>query len=179
MEEFQTEINTLCGLLPQNVPFVMQQVSEAIKICLASPNAERNLDIAIKVAEQISKYSKGDLLYNYTPILIALLKDTENAEDLKAFDTIDHVVPIGVSTIKQFLDNYGSIVKPAANSLATMSDNLVIVIFANMIADAKENKNILPIAYIMTNLNISHIQYVNGTFQFYCDLLSAINKAEF
>jgi len=179
MEEFQTQINTLCALLPQNVPFVMQQVSEAVRLCTSRPNAQRNLDIAIKVAEQIAKYSKGDMLYNYTPILIALLKDVEDMEDLKAFDTVDHAIPVGVSVVKQYIDNYGNKVKNAANELVSMTENHLMVTFANMVEDIKEGKNALAIAYIMLNLNISHVQYVNGTFQFYCDLLSAINKAEF
>lgn len=179
MEEFQTQINSLCAYLPQNVPFVMQQVSEAIRVCKASKNAERNLNIAIKVAEQVTKYSGGDMLYNYVPILVALLKDVEDMAELQPFDTVDHTIPISVSVVQQFTNNYGLSVKDAANKLVNMSDNNTLVVLANMLADVATGQNILPVAYILLNLNISRVQYVNGSFQFYCDLLSAINKAEF
>lgn len=179
MEEFQTQINSLCAHLPQNVPFVMQQVSEAIKVCMASKNAERNLNIAIKVAEQVTKYSGGDMLYNYVPILVALLKDVEDMSALQPFDTVDHAIPISVSIVQQFTNTYGESVKDAANKLVEMSDNNTLVVLANMLADVAEGANILPVAYILLNLNISRVQYINGSFQFYCDLLSAINKAKF
>ena len=65
--DLQTKINTLNSLLPQQVPFVMAQVSEAVKVATESDNFERNLDVAIAVAEQVNKYSGGEMLYNYTP----------------------------------------------------------------------------------------------------------------
>lgn len=100
MENFQIKINTLNSLLPQSVPFVIGQITEAVKLCTARPanwdekcgstddyidKANRNLDIAIQIAEQVNKHSQGVLLYNYKPIIIALLKDVPEDVDLKHF----------------------------------------------------------------------------------------------
>lgn len=179
MEEFKAEINTLCTLLPQNVPFVMQQVSEAVRLCVDAPNTKKNLDVAIKVAEQITKYSSGEMLYNYTPVLVALLKEVEDAEDIAKFDTVDHAILIGIAQVKNFVDTYATKVKNATVALSEMKEDLVMVAFANMLEDLAEGKNTLAIAYIILSLSASHVQYVNGTFKFYCDLLGGIGKAEF
>ena len=180
MEELQVKLNTLCSLLPQQVPFVADQVSKAVTIAENSPNYERNLDVAIKVAQQVTKFSKGDVLYNYTPILLALLRDAGEV-DLGAFDTLDHAVPIGVATIKNFLDTYATATKRAAEFIVGNkdNDNLIMVTLAFLLADIADGKNVLNIAYIMNNVNGCNIQFVNGTFQFYCDLLTAIAQSEF
>lgn len=179
--DLQTKINTLNSLLPQQVPFVMAQVSEAVKVATESDNFERNLDVAIAVAEQVNKYSGGEMLYNYTPILLALLKDVTDEADLAKFDTLSHDVPIGIALVKQFLGTYSKRTKYAAGDLvnAQKNDNVCMVILANLLADIKANKNVLNIAYIITCLNISRVQFTNGTYQFFCDILLEINNQEF
>ena len=140
--EIQTKINSLNALLPQQVPFVMAQVSKALEIAEQSENFERNLDVAIAIAEQVSKFSGGDMLYNYTPILLALLKDSSDEATLAPFDTINHDVPIGIALVKQFLGTYNKRTKYAAGDLvnAQKNDNVCMVILANLLADIKAGK---------------------------------------
>lgn len=182
MENFKTKINTLNSLLPQTMPFVIGQVSKAIKMCCECEEdvANRNLDIAIAIAEQVKTYSQGELLYNYKPIVIALLKDVENP-NLEEFDTVEHEIPLGLSYVKQFLDTYSNEAKTASSRIAeyVSHDDVCMVILANMLADIKAGMNVLTIAYIITCLNFSKVQFVNGTFKFYCDILGEIGKANF
>lgn len=179
--EIQTKINSLNALLPQQVPFVMAQISKALEIAEQSENFERNLDVAIAIAEQVSKFSGGDMLYNYTPILLALLKDSPDEATLAPFDTINHDVPIGIALVKQFLGTYSKRTKYAAGDLvnAQKNDNVCMVILANLLADIKAGNNALNIAYIITCLNISRVQFTNGTYKFFCDILLEINNQEF
>ena len=184
MEKYQAKINTLSALLPQNMPFVVSQVSEAIKLCVDNEDetiVNRNLDIALMVAEQVSKYSQGDLLYAYVPILVALLQDVSPDVSLDKFDTVDHKVLIGLSKVRQFVSTYDKNTKAAPGEIINLKDNydMSLVILANMLYDIQHGKNALNIAYIIINLNISRMQFVNGTYKFYCDLLSEIAKAEF
>jgi hypothetical protein len=196
MENFQVKINTLNSLLPQNVPFVIGQVSEAVKLCTATPadydekcgetddwvdKANRNLDIAIQIAEQVNKYSQGAMLYNYKPILIALLKDLPEDTDLSVFDTINHDVLIGLATVKQFLKTYALKAKRGANFIVDNQDNesACMVIFANMLKDIQRNLNALPIAFIMTNLNLAHTNFTNGCWHFYSEVIKEVGNADF
>lgn len=196
MENFQIKINTLNSLLPQTVPFVIGQVSEAVKLCTAKPSnydeqcdetmnyidrANRNLDVAIQIAEQINKHSQGDLLYNYKPIILALLKDVEEDVDLSAFDTINHDIMLGLATVKQYLKTYAYKAKRGANFIVDnyANDNACMVIFANMLEDIRAGKNALAIAFIMTNLNLSKTNFVNGSWHFYNEIIKEIGKADF
>lgn len=197
MDNFQIKINTLNSLLPQSVPFVIGQISEAVKLCTAQPadydedcdssegnyidKANRNLDIAIQIAEQVNKYSQGEMLYNYKPILIALLKDVPEDTDLSAFDTINHDIMLGLATVKQYLKTYADKAKRGANFIVENANNesACMVIFANMLKDIQTGKNALPIAFIMTNLNFSNTNFVGGCYHFYDEIIKEIGKADF
>lgn len=197
MENFQVKINTLNSMLPQSVPFVIGQISEAVKLCTARPadydencdcsegnyidKANRNLDVAIQIAEQVNKHSQGVLLYNYKPIIIALLKDVPEDTDLSAFDTIDHDILLSLATVKQYLKTYAHKAKRGANFIVDnyQNESACMVIFANMLKDIQAGKNALPIAFIMTNLNLSQVNFINGNWYFYNEIIKEVGNAEF
>ena len=81
-KDVEVLVNTLNSLLPQNAPFVIQQVSEAVKLLIVETEdiVKRNLEMAISITEQISKFSQGDIVYNYVPIVLALLQDLKGIQ---------------------------------------------------------------------------------------------------
>ena len=183
-KDVEVMINTLNSLLPQNAPFVIQQVSEAVKLLIGETEdlAKRNLEMAISITEQISKFSQGDIVYNYVPIVLALLQDLQGIS-LDKFDTINHEIPFSYSLIQQFVDRYPVDTKNAPTTLIDFikegKKNISLVILARLLSDVTAGKNALNVAYIMLALNMNKIQFTEEAFQFYVDILTALNTAQY
>ena len=183
-KDVEVMINTLNSLLPQNAPFVIQQVSEAVKLLIGETEdiAKRNLEMAISITEQISKFSQGDIVYNYVPIVLALLQDLQGIS-LDKFDTINHEIPFSYSLIQQFVDRYPVDTKNAPTTLIDFikegKKNISLVILARLISDVTAGKNALNVAYIMLALNMNKIQFTEEAFQFYVDILTALNTVQY
>ena len=183
-KDVEVMINTLNSLLPQNAPFVIQQVSEAVKLLIgeAEDLAKRNLEMAISITEQISKFSQGDIVYNYVPIVLALLQDLQGIS-LDKFDTINHEIPFSYSLIQQFVDRYPVDTKNAPTTLIDFikegKKNISLVILARLLSDVTAGKNALNVAYIMLALNMNKIQFTEEAFQFYVDILTALNTVQY
>lgn len=183
-KDVEVMINTLNSLLPQNAPFVIQQVSEAVKLLIGETEdlAKRNLEMAISITEQISKFSQGDIVYNYVPIVLALLQDLQGIY-LDKFDTINHEIPFSYSLIQQFVDRYPVDTKNAPTTLIDFikegKKNISLVILARLLSDVTAGKNALNVAYIMLALNMNKIQFTEEAFQFYVDILTALNTAQY
>lgn len=183
-KDVEVMINTLNSLLPQNAPFVIQQVSEAVKFLIGETEdlAKRNLEMAISITEQISKFSQGDIVYNYVPIVLALLQDLKGIS-LDKFDTINHEIPFSYSLIQQFVDRYPVDTKNAPTTLIDFikegKKNISLVILARLLSDVTAGKNALNVAYIMLALNMNKIQFTEEAFQFYVDILTALNTVQY
>ena len=183
-KDVEVMINTLNSLLPQNAPFVIQQVSEAVKLLIGETEdlAKRNLEMAISITEQISKFSQGDIVYNYVPIVLALLQDLQGIS-LDKFDTINHEIPFSYSLIQQFVDRYPIDTKNAPTTLIDFikegKKNISLVILARLLSDVTAGKNALNVAYIMLALNMNKIQFTEEAFQFYVDILTALNTVQY
>lgn len=183
-KDVEMMINTLNSLLPQNAPFVIQQVSEAVKLLIGETEdlAKRNLEMAISITEQISKFSQGDIVYNYVPIVLALLQDLQGIS-LDKFDTINHEIPFSYSLIQQFVDRYPVDTKNAPTTLIDFikegKKNISLVILARLLSDVTAGKNALNVAYIMLALNMNKIQFTEEAFQFYVDILTALNTVQY
>lgn len=183
-KDVEVMINTLNSLLPQNAPFVIQQVSEAVKLLIVETEdiVKRNLEMAISITEQISKFSQGDIVYNYVPIVLALLQDLKGIS-LDKFDTINHEIPFSYSLIQQFVDKYPVDTKNAPTTLIDFikegKKNISLVILARILSDVTAGKNALNVAYIMLDLNMNKIQFTEEAFQFYVDILTALNTAQY
>ena len=183
-KDVEVMINTLNSLLPQNAPFVIQQVSEAVKLLIGETEdlAKRNLEMAISITEQISKFSQGDIVYNYVPIALALLQDLQGIS-LDKFDTINHEIPFSYSLIQQFVDRYPVDTKNAPTTLIDFikegKKNISLVILARLLSDVTAGKNALNVAYIMLALNMNKIQFTEEAFQFYVDILTALNTVQY
>lgn len=183
-KDVEVMINTLNSLLPQNAPFVIQQVSEAVKLLTVETEdlAKRNLEMAISITEQISKFSQGDIVYNYVPIVLALLQDLQGIS-LDKFDTINHEIPFSYSLIQQFVDRYPVDTKNAPTTLIDFikegKKNISLVILARLLSDVTAGKNALNVAYIMLALNMNKIQFTEEAFQFYVDILTALNTVQY
>ena len=183
-KDVEVMINTLNSLLPQNAPFVIQQVSEAVKLLIGETEdlAKRNLEMAISITEQISKFSQGDIVYNYVPIVLALLQDLQGIS-LDKFDTINHEIPFSYSLIQQFVDTYPVDTKNAPTTLIDFiregKKNISLVILARILSDVTAGKNALNVAYIMLALNMNKIQFTDEAFQFYVDILTALNTVQY
>ena len=183
-KDVEVMINTLNSLLPQNAPFVIQQVSEAVKLLIGETEdlAKRNLEMAISITEQISKFSQGDIVYNYVPIVLALLQDLKGIS-LDKFDTINHEIPFSYSLIQQFVDRYPVDTKNAPTTLIDFikegKKNISLVILARLLSDVTAGKNALNVAYIMLALNMNKIQFTEEAFQFYVDILTALNTVQY
>ena len=183
-KDVEVMINTLNSLLPQNAPFVIQQVSEAVKLLIGETEdlAKRNLEMAISITEQISKFSQGDIVYNYVPIVLALLQDVQGIS-LDKFDTINHEIPFSYSLIQQFVDRYPVDTKNAPTTLIDFikegKKNISLVILARLLSDVTAGKNALNVAYIMLALNMNKIQFTEEAFQFYVDILTALNTVQY
>ena len=183
-KDVEVMINTLNSLLPQNAPFVIQQVSEAVKLLTVETEdlAKRNLEMAISITEQISKFSQGDIVYNYVPIVLALLQDLKGIY-LDKFDTINHEIPFSYSLIQQFVDRYPVDTKTAPTTLIDFikegKKNISLVILARLLSDVTAGKNALNVAYIMLALNMNKIQFTEEAFQFYVDILTALNTVQY
>ena len=183
-KDVEVMINTLNSLLPQNAPFVIQQVSEAVKLLIGETEdlAKRNLEMAISITEQISKFSQGDIVYNYVPIVLALLQDLQGIS-LDKFDTINHEIPFSYSLIQQFVDRYPVDTKNAPTTLIDFikegKKNISLVILARLLSDVTAGKNALNVAYIMLDLNMNKIQFTEEAFQFYVDILTALNTVQY
>ena len=183
-KDVEVMINTLNSLLPQNAPFVIQQVSEAVKLLIGETEdlAKRNLEMAISITEQISKFSQGDIVYNYVPIVLALLQDLKGIY-LDKFDTINHEIPFSYSLIQQFVDRYPVDTKNAPKTLIDFikegKKNISLVILARLLSDVTAGKNALNVAYIMLALNMNKIQFTEEAFQFYVDILTALNTVQY
>ena len=183
-KDVEVMINTLNSLLPQNAPFVIQQVSEAVKLLIGETEdlAKRNLEMAISITEQISKFSQGDIVYNYIPIVLALLQDLQGIS-LDKFDTINHEIPFSYSLIQQFVDRYPVDTKNAPTTLIDFikegKKNISLVILARLLSDVTAGKNALNVAYIMLALNMNKIQFTEEAFQFYVDILTALNTVQY
>ena len=183
-KDVEVMINTLNSLLPQNAPFVIQQVSEAVKLLIGETEdlAKRNLEMAISITEQISKFSQGDIVYNYVPIVLALLQDLKGIY-LDKFDTINHEIPFSYSLIQQFVDRYPVDTKNAPTTLIDFikegKKNISLVILARLLSDVTAGKNALNVAYIMLALNMNKIQITEEAFQFYVDILTALNTVQY
>ena len=183
-KDVEVMINTLNSLLPQNAPFVIQQVSEAVKLLIVETEdiVKRNLEMAISITEQISKFSQGDIVYNYVPIVLALLQDLQGIS-LDKFDTINHEIPFSYSLIQQFVDRYPVDTKNAPTTLIDFikegKKNISLVILARLLSDVTAGKNALNVAYIMLALNMNKIQFTDESFQFYVDILTALNTVQY
>ena len=183
-KDVEVMINTLNSLLPQNAPFVIQQVSEAVKLLIGETEdlAKRNLEMAISITEQISKFSQGDIVYNYVPIVLALLQDLQGIS-LDKFDTINHEIPFSYSLIQQFVDRYPVDTKNAPTTLIDFikegKKNVSLIILARLLSDVTAGKNALNVAYIMLALNMNKIQFTEEAFQFYVDILTALNTVQY
>ena len=183
-KDVEVMINTLNSLLPQHAPFVIQQVSEAVKLLIGETEdlAKRNLEMAISITEQISKFSQGDIVYNYVPIVLALLQDLQGIS-LDKFDTINHEIPFSYSLIQQFVDRYPVDTKNAPTTLIDFikegKKNISLVILARLLSDVTAGKNALNVAYIMLALNMNKIQFTEEAFQFYVDILTALNTVQY
>ena len=183
-KDVEVMINTLNSLLPQNAPFVIQQVSEAVKLLIVETEdlVKRNLEMAISITEQISKFSQGDIVYNYVPIVLALLQDLKGIS-LDKFDTINHEIPFSYSLIQQFVDRYPVNTKNAPTTLIDFikegKKNISLVILARLLSDVTAGKNALNVAYIMLALNMNKIQFTEEAFQFYVDILTALNTVQY
>lgn len=183
-KDVEVMINTLNSLLPQNAPFVIQQVSEAVKLLIVETEdiVKRNLEMAISITEQISKFSQGDIVYNYVPIVLALLQDLKGIS-LDKFDTINHEIPFSYSLIQQFVDRYPVDTKNAPTTLIEFikegKKNISLVILARILSDVTAGKNALNVAYIMLALNMNKIQFTDEAFQFYVDILTALNTVQY
>lgn len=183
-KDVEVMINTLNSLLPQNAPFVIQQVSEAVKLLIGETEdiVKRNLEMAISITEQISKFSQGDIVYNYIPIVLALLQDLKGVS-LDKFDTINHEIPFSYSLIQQFVDRYPIDTKNAPTTLIDFikegKKNVSLVILARLLSDVTAGKNALNVAYIMLALNMDKIQFTEEAFQFYVDILTALNTVQY
>ena len=183
-KDVEVMINTLNSLLPQNAPFVIQQVSEAVKLLIGETEdlAKRNLEMAISITEQISKFSQGDIVYNYVPIVLALLQDLQGIS-LDKFDTINHEIPFSYSLIQQFVDRYPVDTKNAPTTLIDFikegKKNISLVILARLLSDVTAGKNALNVAYIMLALNMNKIQFTEEAFQFYVDILTPLNTVQY
>lgn len=183
-KDVEVMINTLNSLLPQNAPFVIQQVSEAVKLLIGETEdlVKRNLEMAISITEQISKFSQGDIVYNYVPIVLALLQDLQGIS-LDKFDTINHEIPFSYSLIQQFVDRYPVDTKNAPTTLIDFikegKKNISLVILARLLSDVTAGKNALNVAYIMLALNMNKIQFTEEAFQFYVDILTALNTVQY
>ena len=183
-KDVEVMINTLNSLLPQNAPFVIQQVSEAVKFLIGETEdiVKRNLEMAISITEQISKFSQGDIVYNYVPIVLALLQDLQGIS-LDKFDTINHEIPFSYSLIQQFVDRYPVDTKNAPTTLIDFikegKKNISLVILARLLSDVTAGKNALNVAYIMLALNMNKIQFTEEAFQFYVDILTALNTVQY
>ena len=183
-KDVEVLVNTLNSLLPQNAPFVIQQVSEAVKLLIVETEdiVKRNLEMAINITEQISKFSQGDIVYNYVPIVLALLQDLKGIS-LDKFDTINHEIPFSYSLIQQFVDRYPVDTKNAPTTLIDFikegKKNISLVILARLLSDVTAGKNALNVAYIMLALNMNKIQFTEEAFQFYVDILTALNTAQY
>ena len=183
-KDVEVLVNTLNSLLPQNAPFVIQQVSEAVKLLIGETEdlAKRNLEMAISITEQISKFSQGDIVYNYVPIVLALLQDLKGIS-LDKFDTINHEIPFSYSLIQQFVDTYPVDTKNAPTTLIDFiregKKNISLVILARILSDVTAGKNALNVAYIMLDLNMNKIQFTEEAFQFYVDILTALNTVQY
>ena len=183
-KDVEVMINTLNSLLPQNAPFVIQQVSEAVKLLIGETEdlAKRNLEMAISITEQISKFSQGDIVYNYVPIVLALLQDLKGIS-LDKFDSINHEIPFSYSLIQQFVDRYPVDTKNAPTTLIDFikegKKNISLVILARLLSDVTAGKNALNVAYIMLALNMNKIQFTEEAFQFYVDILTALNTVQY
>ena len=183
-KDVEVMINTLNSLLPQNAPFVIQQVSEAVKLLIGETEdlAKRNLEMAISITEQISKFSQGDIVYNYVPIVLALLQDLQGIS-LDKFDTINHEIPFSYSLIQQFVDRYPVDTKNAPTTLIDFikegKKNISLVILARLLSDVTAGKNALNVAHIMLALNMNKIQFTEEAFQFYVDILTALNTVQY
>ena len=183
-KDVEVLVNTLNSLLPQNAPFVIQQVSEAVKLLIVETEdiVKRNLEMAISITEQISKFSQGDIVYNYVPIVLALLQDLKGIS-LDRFDTINHEIPFSYSLIQQFVDKYPVDTKNAPTTLIDFiregKKNISLVILARILSDVTAGKNALNVAYIMLDLNMNKIQFTEEAFQFYVDILTALNTVQY
>ena len=183
-KDVEVLVNTLNSLLPQNAPFVIQQVSEAVKFLIGETEdiVKRNLEMAISITEQISKFSQGDIVYNYVPIVLALLQDLKGIY-LDKFDTINHEIPFSYSLIQQFVDRYPVDTKNAPTTLIDFikegKKNISLVILARLLSDVTAGKNALNVAYIMLDLNMNKIQFTEEAFQFYVDILTALNTVQY
>ena len=183
-KDVEVLVNTLNSLLPQNAPFVIQQVSEAVKLLIVETEdiVKRNLEMAISITEQISKFSQGDIVYNYVPIVLALLQDLKGIY-LDKFDTINHEIPFSYSLIQQFVDRYPVDTKNAPTTLIDFikegKKNISLVILARLLSDVTAGKNALNVAYIMSALNMNKIQFTEEAFQFYVDILTALNTVQY
>ena len=183
-KDVEVLVNTLNSLLPQNAPFVIQQVSEAVKLLIGETEdiVKRNLEMAISITEQISKFSQGDIVYNYVPIVLALLQDLKGIS-LDKFDTINHEIPFSYSLIQQFVDRYPVDTKNAPTTLIDFikegKKNISLVILARLLSDVTAGKNALNVAYIMLALNMNKIQFTEEAFQFYVDILTALNTVQY
>ena len=183
-KDVEVLVNTLNSLLPQNAPFVIQQVSEAVKLLIFETEdiVKRNLEMAISITEQISKFSQGDIVYNYVPIVLALLQDLQGIS-LDKFDTINHEIPFSYSLIQQFVDRYPVDTKNAPTTLIDFikegKKNISLVILARILSDVTAGKNALNVAYIMLALNMNKIQFTDEAFQFYVDILTALNTVQY
>jgi hypothetical protein len=182
MEDLQLKLNTLNSLIPAKMPYVLGQVNEAVKLAENSEGFERNLDIAIEIAEQLAHFYKDDMLmYNYKPIVIALLLNVAEDADLSAFDTIGHEIPVGLATVRQFLKVYPLKTKEYATEFPKflgMSD-VATVILTNLKADVKENKNLINIGYILLANNQTANNVVNEVRTLYYDLKAEVREKQF
>ena len=182
MEDLQIKLNTLNSLIPAKMPYVLGQVNEAIKLAENCEGFERNLGIAIEIAQQLANFYKDDMLmYNYKPIVVALLLNVGEDADLSAFDTIGHEVPVALATVRQFLATYPLRTKEYATEFPKFlgMPDVATVILANLKADVLEDKNLINIGYILLANNQTANNVVNEVRTMYYDLKAEAREKQF
>lgn len=182
MEDLQLKLNTLNSLIPAKMPYVLGQVNEAVKIAQNYEGFERDLDIAIEIAKQLAHFYKDDMLmYNYKPIIVALLLHVPEDADISAFDTIGHEIPVALATVRQFLTTYPVRTKAYATEFPKylgMTD-VATVLLANLKADVLEDKNLINIGYILLANNNTANNVVNEVRVLYYDLKAEAREKSF
>ena len=182
MEDLKIKLNTLNSLIPARMPYVLGQVSEAVKIAEKYDGFERNLDIAIEIAQEMAHFYADDmLLYNYKPIVTALLLNVPEEEDLSAFDTIGHEIPLALATLRNFLAAYAVHTKKYAQEFTKYINmpDVAPVLLGNLKADVMENKNLINIGYIILANNSTCNNVVNEVRNMYFNLKAESREKDY
>lgn len=182
----QTKINTLKELLP-NVPFVVEQVGQALKL-VQEANVEeevkvRAIDQAIYLTTLANKFSNPNF-YSYRPIVCALLSVLGEEADLEMFRTETNSVLKTLAELREFKKllevNTDKACAFFCKSIIDKTD-LPLVGFSWMIDKVKTGSRLekTQMAYISMNIILSKFEFTEAKYEAYNDMLKALNKAEF